>query len=226
MQKTGIENLQWLYVVFLAMLAATAPLSTDMYLAAIPEIAESWGVGKDTANLTLVLWFAAFSLFILLWGSLSDKYGRKPVLLTGLSLFVSASLLCAAAQSVTQLILFRVLQGMGAAAPSSIVMAIIRDRFKGTERQQAIAYVMTIVAVAPMVAPLIGALLLEWFSWRFIFLTQGAMVALTLFFALSYRETVPEKLTTPLRRLLTRYSIHFKNREFMSASLGMGILSF
>ena len=106
---------------FLALLAATPPLSTDMYLAAIPRIAGDWGVGKDMVTLTLVLWFASFSLFILVAGSLSDKYGRKPVLLTGLSVFAGSSFLCAGAQDVYQLILFRIFQGMGAGAPSAIV---------------------------------------------------------------------------------------------------------
>ncbi|WP_321390527.1 multidrug effflux MFS transporter [uncultured Desulfuromusa sp.] len=223
--KLNIEKHKALYVIFLAMLAATPPLSTDMYLAAIPQIADTWNVGKDLANLTLVLWFAAFSFSILIAGSLSDKYGRKSILIVGLIIFVCSSFLCAISQNITQLILFRIFQGAGAAAPSAIVMAIIRDRFSGNERQQAIAYVMTIVAIAPMVAPLIGALLLEWFSWRFIFLLQGSMVLFTLLIALSFTETIQEKLTTPLLHLVTRYRVHFRNREFIFASLGMGLLS-
>ncbi|WP_092346253.1 multidrug effflux MFS transporter [Desulfuromusa kysingii] len=221
----NIEKHKALYVVFLAMLAATPPLSTDMYLAAIPQIAEGWNIGVDLANLTLVLWFLTFSICILIAGSLSDKYGRKPILIAGLLIFICASFFCAASQNIHQLILSRIFQGMGAAAPSAIVMAIIRDRFSGVERQQAIAYVMTIVAIAPMVAPLMGAFLLEWYSWRVIFLLQGSMVLLTLVIASSFSETLKEKLTTPLLHLVTRYRIHFSNREFMFASLGMGLLS-
>lgn len=223
--QSYIEKHKALYVVFLAMLAATPPLSTDMYLAAIPQIAENWNIGKELANLTLVLWFVSFSIFILIAGSLSDKYGRKPILIAGLIIFVCSSFLCAASQNITQLIVFRIFQGVGAAAPSAIVMAIIRDRFAGSERQQAIAYVMTIVAIAPMIAPLIGAFLLEWFSWRFIFLLQGGMVLLTLIIASGFTETIQEKLTTPLLQLVTRYRVHFSHREFIFASLGMGLLS-
>nr|WP_320051295.1 multidrug effflux MFS transporter [uncultured Desulfuromonas sp.] len=222
--KLSIERHKPLYIIYLALLAATPPLSTDMYLAAIPEIASSWGVGKDLINLTLVLWFAAFSVSILISGSLSDKYGRKPILVYGLSLFVITSFLCAAAASAHWLILFRIFQGMGAGAPASIVLAIIRDRFTGKERHQAIAYVMTIVAVAPMVAPIIGAMLLEFFNWRFIFAMQGVMVSITLLITFSFRETLEDRLHISLKRLMTRYSVHFRNKEFMFASISMGIL--
>nr|WP_320115755.1 multidrug effflux MFS transporter [uncultured Desulfuromonas sp.] len=222
--KISVENHKALYITYLALLAATPPLSTDMYLSALPQIAASWGVGKDLINLTLVLWFASFSVSILISGSLSDKYGRKPVLLWGLGLFVGTSFLCAFAQSAHQLILFRVFQGIGAGAPSSIVLAIIRDRFTGKERHQAIAYVMTIVAVAPMVAPIMGAMLLEFFNWRFIFIMQGIMVSITLLITFTFNETLQDRLNISLKRLMTRYSIHFRNREFMFASISMGIL--
>jgi len=220
----NLEKNKAIYITFIALLASTPPLSTDMYLAAIPQIASDWGVGKDLINLTLVLWFASFSVFILVAGSLSDKYGRKPVLVGGLLIFVVSSFLCAISQNAYQLIAYRVLQGMGAGAPSAIVMAIIRDKFTGQERHQAMAYIMTIVAVAPMVAPIIGAMLLEFFSWRFIFATQGALVAITLLITFSFKETIPEKLSTSLVKLVTRYVIHFKNKEFMFANISMGLL--
>ncbi len=213
-----------LYVIYLAALAMTAPLATDMYLAAIPQIAQGWNVGKDLINMTLVLWFISFSLFILVSGSLSDKYGRKPILLVGLTLFVVSSFLCAAAQNAWQLIFFRVIQGMGAGAPAAIIMAIVRDRFSGTERQKALAYIMTLVAVAPMIAPLIGALLLKVGSWRFIFLLQGALVTITLLVTFTTRESNQNKLDISLQQLATRYSIHLHNRSFLIAGISMGLL--
>ena len=219
-----LENNKALYVIFLATLAMTAPLATDMYLSAIPQIAEGWGVGKDIANLTLVLWFISFSVSILIAGSLSDKYGRKPILIGGLAIFVGSSFLCALAGSIEQLIIFRIFQGMGAAAPAAIVMAIIRDRFKGIERQKALAYVMTIVAVAPMVAPLLGSFLLKVANWRFIFLLQGTLVAITLLVSLTIRETLDTKLDTSVLKLVTRYGVHLRNRPYLFASISMGLL--
>lgn len=220
----NLERNKGLFITFLALLGATPPLSTDMYLAAIPQIAKDWGVGTDLVNLTLVLWFASFSVFILVAGSLSDKYGRKPVLLGGLVLFVLSSLMCFISQNVSQLIVFRILQGMGAAAPSAIVMAIIRDKYTGRERQQAIAYVMTIVAVAPMVAPIIGAMLLQFAGWRFIFMCQAVMVLISLIISFSFQESIAEKLDVTLAKLVSRYMVHFRNRDFMFASISMGFL--
>lgn len=222
----NLEKNKGIFIIFLAMLGATPPLSTDMYLSAIPHIADVWGVKESLINLTLVLWFASFSVSILIWGSLSDKFGRRPILVSGLGLFVVSSFLCAASQNAGQLIAFRILQGVGAASPAAMVLAIIRDKFVGRDRHQAMAYLMTIVAVAPMVAPIIGALLLEFFSWRFIFMMQGAMVAISFGFALFFNESVPEKLDVSVTRLITRYTVHFKNREFMISSLSMGILLF
>lgn len=221
----NIEKNKSLYIVFMALLGGIAPVSTDMYLAAIPQIADGWGVGKNLVNLTLVLWFVSYSFCILVAGSLSDKYGRKPILLGGLAFFVVASILCAMSSDVYQLIVFRIMQGAGAGAPSAIVMAIIRDKFQGSERHRVLAYIMTIVAVAPMVAPMVGAMMLKYFSWRYIFFVQAFIVVLALLIAFSFKETIAEKLNTRIIKLVTRYGVHVKNRRFMMANFSLGLLA-
>ena len=90
------------YLLFLGLIATAPPLATDMYLPAIPDIARLWGVAESQVNLSLVLWFACYSLSLLFCGSFSDKYGRKPVLFFGLSLFVGASFFCAMSENVWQ----------------------------------------------------------------------------------------------------------------------------
>ncbi|MCD8568016.1 MAG: multidrug effflux MFS transporter [Geovibrio sp.] len=218
-----INRHKGLYIIFLAMIGATPPLATDMYLAAIPIIAREWNVGEHLVNLSLVLWFASFSSSLLFYGPLSDKFGRRPVLLGGLFMFVLSSVLCILSANVWQLILFRILQGAGAAAPSAMVMAICRDKYEGEERRKAFAYLGTVLAVAPMVAPMIGAFLLSLGSWRYIFLTQASMVACTFAVSFLFQETIQERFSGEWYRVFFRYRNVFSNWKFMRTNLTLGI---
>jgi len=212
-----------LYIVFLSLIGATPPLATDMYLAAIPRIAAEWNVHVAEVNLSLVLWFAAFSLSLLIFGPLSDRFGRRPVLLFGLGLFVVSSFLCGLSVDPVSLIIFRIIQGIGAAAPSSMVMAICRDKYDGRERQRALAYIGVILAVAPMIAPSIGTMLLHLGSWRLIFFTQAGMVAITTIIALGYEETAKERINGSIPFLFSRYKSLIHNREYAAATTIMGL---
>jgi len=218
-----ISKHKGLYIIFLAMIGATPPLATDMYLAAIPVIAKEWHVGEHLVNLSLVLWFASFSTSLLFYGPLSDKYGRRPILLTGLFFFVFSSILCTLSTNVWQLIIFRVIQGMGAAAPSAMVMAICRDKYEGEERRKALAYLGTVLAVAPMVAPMIGTFLLGLGSWRYIFLTQAAMVTCTFVVSFLFRETIEDRFTGDWYKVFFRYRNVFSNRKFMRTNLTLSL---
>lgn len=206
------------------MIAAVPAMATDMYLAAMPTIASQWGVPDSRVGLSLVLWFATFSVFLLVWGPLSDKHGRKPVLLAGLTLFVAATFACALSQNVWQLIAFRILQGIGAAGPSSMAMAICRDRYDGFQRKRALAYIGIILTVAPAVAPSVGAWLLAWFNWRAIFLTQGVLAIVTLLVSLGYRETAAERVTGHFLRLIGRYRHLVRNRRYFVSTTAMGLI--
>lgn len=213
-----------LYIVFLAAIAAVPPLATDMYLAAMPTIAAQWGVPDSHVALSLVLWFAGFSLCLLVCGPLSDKYGRRPVLLAGLALFATASGACALATNVVQLIIFRILQGIGAAGPSSMCMAICRDRYAGPQRKQVLAYIGVILGLTPMIAPMIGAALLKFTNWRMIFVVQGSSALVTLLVSLRYRETAAERVSGPLLSLMGRYAVLLRNRRYLLANSAMGLL--
>ncbi len=206
------------------MIAAVPAMATDMYLAAMPTIASQWGVPDSPVGLSLVLWFVAFSLFLLVWGPLSDKYGRKPILLAGLMLFTASTFACALTQNVWQLIVFRILQGIGAAGPSSMAMAICRDRYSGLERKRALAYIGIILTVAPAVAPSVGAVLLDWFNWRVIFLTQGFLGSVALLVSLAYRETAAERVMERLLGLFGRYRYVVANRRYLYSNMAMGLI--
>ena len=213
------------YIAFLAAVAAVPPLATDMYLPAMPTIAKQWGVPDSRVALSLVLWFVGFSIFLLVCGPLSDRHGRRPVLLTGLGLFTLASLACALATNVAQLIAFRILQGIAAAGPSSMCMAICRDRYEGPRRKHILAWIGIILALAPMAAPTIGSVLLRFSSWRAIFVVQAGLGAgLLLVSSRLYRETAAERIAGRLLMLMGRYVALARNRRYVLSVMAMGLI--
>jgi len=122
-------------LLILALLAAFPPLSTDMYLPALPSLTAAWATTETIINLTLVGFFVSFCLALLVYGPMSDRFGRKPVLLAGISLYVLACLICALARDPMLLIVGRILQGTGAA--STLSLAMTKDCFDGAERERA-----------------------------------------------------------------------------------------
>lgn len=213
-----------LYIVFLAFLAATPALATDMYLSAIPLIAKEWGVGKDLINLSLVLWFVSFSCCLMIFGPLSDKYGRRPILIVGMGLFVLTTFSCSMANNPIQLILCRILQGVAAAAPSSMCMAICRDKFEGKTRQKVFAYIGVILSLAPMIAPSIGAQILKFSSWRFIFIAQASVAVVPFLLTLGYRETIVKRYMGHFVKALFRFTTLLSNKKYLLTTISMGLI--
>lgn len=212
------------YIAFLSSLGGIPALTTDMYLAAIPKIAAGWNVSTELINMTLTLWFVSFSIGLLFSGSLSDKYGRKPILLVGLVGFIGSSLLCGFSASPTMLIISRILQGVSASAPSAISLAICRERFSGNTRKIALAYLGIMLSLAPIIAPSLGSLILVVSNWRFIFICQALSGIGIMVMTLKYTETNKAPLTQPLVKLLGRYWILFTNKKYILTTLTLGML--
>ena len=143
-------------LLLLALLAAFPPVTTDMYLPALPLLQTQWHTDTATINLTLILFFLFFSVSLLIYGPVSDSYGRRPLLLSGIGIYMAASVGCGVADNVNSLILFRIFQAVGAASAASLSMAIAKDLFAARERQQLLAHLGVIVALAPMLAPVAG----------------------------------------------------------------------
>ncbi len=215
---------RWQEMIFLAMLAACPPLSTDMYLPAIPTIAQTWQVALSTVNLSLVLWFVGFSVALLISGPLSDRHGRKPVLMGGLVLFTLASLGSALSLNVAMLITCRILQGIGAGGPSAMCLAICRDRYEGLERKKVLATVSVLLTLAPMLSPSIGTLMLSQFQWQAIFILQAGFGVLLIVLSLFQRESATQRIDTPLLKLLGRYGKLMGNRNYIRSTIALGIL--
>jgi len=212
-------------ILFLALLATVSPLATDMYLPAIPTIAKNWNIGTNFVSYSLILWFVSFALCLLAFGTISDKFGRKPVLLAGLSIFVIASFLCATAMNIQQLITWRILQGVGAAAPASMSMAICRDIYADEKRKRVLAYISIILSIVPITAPTLGSLFLRIADWRFIFVTQGILISITLTFSFFYKETLADKLERNIFHIFGRYKNLFLNRGYILANTIMGLIA-
>ena len=183
--KTGL-------VLFITLMNMFIPLSTDLYLPALPSMSEVFGVPTALTNLTLVAFFFFYAVGTLFWGPMSDKYGRRKILIIGAALYAAASMVCALAPDVYVLIAARVVQGIGAGSITSVSMALIKDCYNGKTRESILAIVQTVSGLAPMLAPVVGAFLLRFTDWRGSFWLLTIAGAACLVLAILYQETLPE----------------------------------
>ncbi len=181
----------------LGMLAAFAPLAIDMYLPALPAMAVALGSDSGGAQLTIAAYFTGMAVGQLVYGPLTDRFGRKPPLFVGVGLFIAASLACALAQSMPQLVALRLLQALGGCAGMVVARAVVRDVAHLRDPVRLMGRLMLIMGVAPILAPSLGGVIDQAFGWRAIFvvlaLFGGAALLLVI---LHLPETHP-----PERRL-------------------------
>jgi DHA1 family bicyclomycin/chloramphenicol resistance-like MFS transporter len=164
-------------ILLLGGLAAVGPLSMDMYLPGLPQLSEDLGASASASQLTLTACLAGLALGQLLAGPLSDRLGRRRPVLVGATLFAAASLACALAPSVEALIVLRLLQGLGGAAGIVVGRAVVRDLYEGDAAARLFSSLMLVGGIAPVVAPIIGALLLTVTDWRGVFGVLSAIAA-------------------------------------------------
>jgi drug resistance transporter, Bcr/CflA subfamily len=212
-------------IALIALLSAFVPLSTDMYLPALPGMGAYFGVSSGLTNLTLILFFVIFSFGMLVWGPLSDKYGRRPILLFGLVLYIAASMACAAAWGIWLLIIFRCLQAAGGSAASAVATAMVKDVYAGRRQESVLAVVQSMVVISPAVAPVLGAFMLPYTSWRGLFVVLGLIGAVSLIGALLLTETIPEKSTRSIGQSLRRIGTVVKNPGFAALLLVFSLVS-
>jgi len=201
------------------LLAAFPPLSTDMYLPALPYLQDTWQEPMTVINLTLAGFFIGYCLSLLLYGPLSDRYGRRPPLLVGVGIYVVASLLCAGADSAITLIVFRILQGVGSASASVIAMAITKDVYEGSERQRILAYMGVIMSLAPMLAPVIGGFIMTWLSWAWVFIAQAMIGVIALYGVYKLEEPMKTLSSKSLMSSVGMYLELVKNKKYITMVL-------
>ncbi len=180
-------------VLFITLMNMFIPLSTDLYLPALPTMSTYFHVSSALTNLTLVSFFFFYAVGTLFWGPMSDKYGRKKILLIGTIFYVFASAACAASLNVYMLIAARIVQGIGAGAITAVSMALIKDCFSGKQRETILAIVQSVAGLAPMIAPVLGAILLQFTDWRGSFIVLTVVGLLCLLLAFLYQETLSDE---------------------------------
>jgi DHA1 family bicyclomycin/chloramphenicol resistance-like MFS transporter len=162
-------------LITLTALVAMGPLSTDFYLPALPVLAKYFGVAEASAQATLSAYLLGFAGAILVYGPLSDRFGRRPVLAGGIVIFTLASLGCMLSDSIGMLIAFRFVQALGACAGPVISRAMVRDLVGASGAARVFSYLSAAVALAPAIAPILGGFLTDAFGWR------ACFAALTLY---------------------------------------------
>ncbi|MGX9889656.1 multidrug effflux MFS transporter [Streptomyces sp. NPDC002276] len=166
---TATRRAGLLVILILGGLTATPPLSMDMYLPALPAVTRALHAPAATVQLTLTACLAGMALGQLVVGPMSDRWGRRRPLLTGLAVYVVATALCAFAPNVEFLVAFRLLQGLAGAAGIVIARAVVRDLYDGVAMARFFSTLMLVSGVAPVVAPLVGGQILRVTDWRGVF---------------------------------------------------------
>jgi DHA1 family bicyclomycin/chloramphenicol resistance-like MFS transporter len=186
---------------------------------------ESFNTSASLVNLTLIFFFIFYAVGTLFWGPLSDKYGRKRVLLTGLIIYSSASILCIFSGNVYQLILFRILQAIGCGAATAVSTAIVKDVYSGRRRLTIIALVQSMGMLSPIISPVIGAIILSILSWRGVFVVLSIIGVLALGGSIAMEETIEKKYTGSIFKSIGRLGIVAKNKSFMSLLMTFSMIS-
>lgn len=209
----------WL-TIFLGMMSAMAPLSTDMYLPALPIVQNDLGITASLAQLTLTMTIIGMALGQIFTGPLSDRYGRRGPLFIGLILFTVATAGCALSENIGWFLVFRFLAGFAGASGIVIARAIARDVCEGPELTRFFALLMMVNGLAPIIAPVLGGQVLLFTSWRGVFVVLAVVGIVQALATLVYKETLPkENRLSNLSESFRKYPQLLHDRYFLGHCL-------
>jgi DHA1 family bicyclomycin/chloramphenicol resistance-like MFS transporter len=204
--------------IVLGALTAIGPLAIDTYLPALPTIAREFGTTAALVQVSLSVYFVGIALGQAVYGPLSDRFGRKPALYAGLTLFIAASVGCAVSPRVEALIAFRFLQALGGCAPLVVPRAVVRDHFAQRDSVRMLSLLVLVMGAAPILAPLVGGQLLVRYGWRSIFWAHagyGAMWLVAVIAGLRESLTAGRRRRERIGAIAAAYLMLLRDRTFM-----------
>lgn len=214
-------------IFFIIIMDMCVPLSTDMYLPAMPTMTGHLSMATDAlVKSTVTVFFLFYALGMLIWGPLSDKYGRRKPLVVGFLLYSASTLLCGISVNIYVLLLGRILQGIGAASVTAISYAMINDCFVGKTKETVLAIAQTLSGFGPVLAPVIGSWVLLFTSWRGVFFILLSFGIIGVILTLLYEETVyeNERFQGSVFSTFGQIGVVLKNKAFTTIVLTYAIL--
>lgn len=216
-----------LFALCLAGIVLIGPLAVHLFLPAIPAVKAEFGLTDSLAQLTFSIGIFAMAISTLVYGTLADRYGRRPVLMGGLALFLAGCAVLATANSFAALLVGRIVQGVGAGCATTLVRTIARDAYGQAQLAKAIAYITMFYTIGPMISPLMGGILIDAHGWRAAFVFAFLMGGVITFGAWSMIDEthVPSPGRFDAVAVLRSYIDPFRNPRFAAFVLQTGFSS-
>lgn len=227
MPQSFRTSVLWLTIA-LGLLSAFGPLTTDMYLPAMPSMVADFATDPSSVQMTLSIFFIGLAVGQAIYGPLSDRIGRRAPLIFGCVVYTIASLLCALAPSIESLIVLRLAQALGACAGMVVGRSIVRDMFAGRDATRMYSFLMLVSGLAPICAPILGGQVLLWSDWRMIFwilAAFGLICSLISMFGLNESLPTERRLRSGLKQVFVDYGKLLSDKGFLGYALAGGFAS-
>lgn len=225
------KNERLILIIVLGSIAAIGPFSIDMYLPSFPKIAEFFGETKKHVSYTLTSYFIGISIGQLMYGPLLEKFGRKKPLIAGLLIYVIASISIVLSANLTMMIVFRFLQALGASVGMVAGKSMIRDLFSTKEVARILSSILLVMGIAPIIAPTLGGIFVQYYNWQVIFVflfAVGLLVLLSVIFLLKETRGYDETVTLRIKPIVRNYWNTLKDINFfrytLASSIAIGVL--
>jgi DHA1 family bicyclomycin/chloramphenicol resistance-like MFS transporter len=207
-----------LLTVVVSLTVAFGPMTIDLYLPALPSIAADLAADAGHVQRTLSVYIIGFAFSQIVYGPLSDRFGRRPVLFAGVSIYIAASIACALAADADQLVVFRFFQAVGASCGPVLGRAVVRDYFTREEAARIMSWVISVMALAPILAPVFGGYIVKWADWRVCFWVLaafGIIVVLAVLTSLGESNRHKDPTATDFGAMVNNFATMLRHRIYV-----------